>query len=35
MVEGDGTSSWYDFMIPDTQNVVARNSVADDNTTKN
>jgi outer membrane protein assembly factor BamD len=33
--EGDGTSSWYDFMIPDTQNVVARNSVADDNTTKN
>jgi outer membrane protein assembly factor BamD len=33
--EGDGTSSWYDFMIPDTQNVVARNSVPDDdNTTK-
>ena len=38
--EGDGTSSWYDFLIPDTQNVVARNSVSDDsdkdnNTTNN
>ncbi len=25
--EGDGTSSWYDFMIPDTRSVVSRNSV--------
>lgn len=24
--EGDGTSSWYDFMIPDTKSVVSRNS---------
>lgn len=32
--EGDGTSSWYEFMIPDTQSVVSRNSVQDDaNTT--
>ncbi|MDF1875890.1 outer membrane protein assembly factor BamD [Sulfurimonas sp. SAG-AH-194-I05] len=28
--EGDGTSSWYDFMIPDTQSVVSRNTVQDD-----
>jgi len=28
--EGDGTSSWYAFMIPDTQSVVSRNSVQDD-----
>jgi len=28
--EGDGTSSWYGFMIPDTQSVVSRNSVQDD-----
>jgi outer membrane protein assembly factor BamD len=27
--EGDGTSSWYDFLVPDTQSVVSRNSVAD------
>jgi len=33
--EGDGTSSWYAFMIPNTQNVVSRNSVQDDNTTQN
>lgn len=26
--EGDGTSSWYEFMIPDTQSVVSRNSIA-------
>ncbi|QOY51625.1 outer membrane protein assembly factor BamD [Candidatus Sulfurimonas baltica] len=26
--EGDGTSSWYEFLIPDTQSVVSRNSVA-------
>lgn len=25
--EGDGTESWYAFMIPDTQSVVSRNSV--------
>jgi len=24
--EGDGTESWYGFMIPDTQSVVSRNS---------
>jgi len=24
--EGDGTSSWYEFLIPDTQSVVSRNS---------
>ncbi|QHG91714.1 outer membrane protein assembly factor BamD [Sulfurimonas sp. CVO] len=28
--EGDGTSSWYDFMIPDTQSVVSRSSVKDE-----
>lgn len=28
--EGDGTSSWYDFMIPDTQSVVSRSSVNDE-----
>jgi outer membrane protein assembly factor BamD len=28
--EGDGTSSWYAFMIPDTQSVVSRNSVKND-----
>ncbi|WP_321779172.1 outer membrane protein assembly factor BamD [Sulfurimonas sp.] len=27
--EGDGTSSWYAFMIPDTKSVVSRNSVPD------
>ncbi|MBL0708111.1 MAG: outer membrane protein assembly factor BamD [Sulfurimonas sp.] len=27
--EGDGTSSWYAFMIPDTKSVVSRNSVHD------
>ncbi len=32
--EGDGTASWYGFMIPDTQSVVSRNSVQDDNSTK-
>ena len=30
--EGDGTSSWYAFIIPDTQSVVSRNSVKDDTT---
>jgi outer membrane protein assembly factor BamD len=28
--EGDGTSSWYAFLIPDTQSVVSRNSIKDD-----
>jgi len=28
--EGDGTESWYAFMIPDTQSVVSRNTVKDD-----
>ena len=32
--EGDGTSSWYGFLIPDTQSVVSRNSVQDDNITQ-
>jgi outer membrane protein assembly factor BamD len=31
--EGDGTSSWYAFLIPDTQSVVSRNSVIDDDNT--
>jgi len=38
--EGDGTASWYDFLIPDTQSVVSRHSntediSTDDNTTLN
>ena len=41
--EGDGTSSWYAFMIPDTQSVVSRNTIQEeyiplekmDDTTKN
>jgi outer membrane protein assembly factor BamD len=32
--EGDGTSSWYGFLIPDTRSVVSRNSVVDENETK-
>ncbi|MBE0514289.1 outer membrane protein assembly factor BamD [Sulfurimonas sp.] len=28
--EGDGTSSWYEFMIPDTKSVVSRNSIAEE-----
>ena len=28
--EGDGTSSWYEFLIPNTQSVVSRNSVKSD-----
>ena len=32
--EGDGTQSWYGFMVPDTRSVVSRNSVVDDNVTK-
>ena len=33
--EGDGSASWYGFIIPDTQSVVSRNSIVDDNTTLN
>ena len=29
--EGDGRESWYGFMVPDTQSVVSRNSVNDNN----
>ncbi|WP_324172258.1 outer membrane protein assembly factor BamD [Sulfurimonas sp.] len=32
--EGDGTSSWYAFMIPDTKSVVSRNSVSDNSLEK-
>lgn len=28
--EGDGTSSWYGFLVPDTRSVVSRNSVSED-----
>jgi len=28
--EGDGTESWYGFIVPDTVSVVSRNSVQDD-----
>ena len=31
--EGDGTSSWYGFLVPDTRSVVSRNSVSDDEET--
>jgi len=31
--EGDGTSSWYGYLIPDTRSVVSRNSVVDENDT--
>ena len=27
MFEGDGTGSWYGFMLPDTRSVVSRNSM--------
>ncbi len=30
MFEGDGTSSWYAFLIPDTKSVVSRNTVSND-----
>jgi len=33
MFEGDGSSSWYDFMIPTSKSVVSRNSNRDTNTT--
>jgi len=29
--EGDGGSSWYGFLIPDTKSVVSRNSNVDEN----
>jgi len=32
--EGDGTSSWYDFMIPDTKSVVSRNSISEEDETE-
>ena len=32
--EGDGTASWYGFIVPDTRSVVSRNSVLEDNSTK-
>ncbi len=32
--EGDGTASWYGFLIPDTRSVVSRNSVVDSNDTE-
>jgi len=28
--EGDGTASWYGFLVPDTKSVVSRNSVSDE-----
>ena len=31
--EGDGTASWYGFLVPDTRSVVSRNSVVDENET--
>ena len=31
--EGDGTGSWYAFLIPDTRSVVSRNSVQEDTNT--
>ena len=33
--EGDGTSSWYEFMIPDTQSVVSRNKIHEDDEISN
>ena len=32
--EGDGTSSWYDYLLPDTRSVVSRNSINENNLTK-
>lgn len=31
--EGDGTASWYGFLVPDTRSVVSRNSIQTDNKT--
>lgn len=33
--EGDGTESWYAFMIPDTQSVVSRNTVKEESILEN
>jgi len=33
--EGDGTQSWYGFLVPDTRSVVSRNSVVDETEDKN
>ncbi|MCD6174005.1 MAG: hypothetical protein J7J96_09525, partial [Sulfurimonas sp.] len=33
--EGDGTQSWYAFMIPDTQSVVSRNTVKEESILEN
>lgn len=32
--EGDGMQSWYGFLVPNTRSVVSRNSVIDDNNSK-
>ena len=32
--EGDGTQSWYGFLLPDTRSVVSRNSVIEDDINK-
>ena len=32
---GDGSDSWYAFLIPDTKSVVSRNSISEDNITSN
>ena len=32
--EGDGSESWYGYLVPDTRSVVSRNSVVDINQTK-
>lgn len=32
--EGDGTSSWYSFLVPDTKSVVSRNSNVEENEEK-
>ncbi|MDQ7043214.1 MAG: outer membrane protein assembly factor BamD [Sulfurimonas sp.] len=32
--EGDGTESWYGYLIPDTRSVVSRNSITDDEENK-
>ncbi|WP_373036457.1 outer membrane protein assembly factor BamD [Sulfurimonas sp.] len=32
--EGDGTESWYAFMVPDTRSVVSRNSIVNDSLTQ-
>jgi len=34
MFEGDGTGSWYGFLVPDTKSVVSRNSISEDSVVK-